>query len=316
MNGVLEVQSRMAAIQARFAVPGSGVPAAGGVLGGTPPVAGDFATELARAAASTPATLGAPATPATGSGAEVLAAGLKHLGVPYVWGGTDPRTGLDCSGLTQLAFRAAGIELPRVSRDQAKVGTAVSGLANAQPGDLVFFGSPVDHVGIYLGNDRMLHAPKPGKVVEISEVYETPSAIRRVLPGASAAPAAAAPYAALFAKAEAATGVPARVLAAVASAESGFDPKAVSPAGARGLMQLMPGTARELGVDPMNPASAVDGAARLLARHLREFGSLPLALAAYNAGAGAVARAGGIPPYPETQAYVQKILRSLGGVSA
>ncbi len=97
----------------------------------------------------------------------------------------------------------------------------------------------------------------------------------------------------------------------MAKAESGFDPGAVSHAGAVGLMQLMPGTARELGVDPRNPAQAVDGAARLLRQHLDDFGSVPLALAAYNAGPGAVRKYDGIPPYSETQAYVRRVTATM-----
>ena len=124
------------------------------------------------------------------------------------------------------------------------------------------------------------------------------------------------PFADLFVAAGAKHGVSPKLLAAVAKVESGYDRNAVSPAGARGLMQIMPATARELGVDPMDPAQAVDGAARLLAGHLKTFDSLPLALAAYNAGAGAVRRYGGVPPYAETQAYVPKVkaaLAALGG---
>jgi len=120
---------------------------------------------------------------------------------------------------------------------------------------------------------------------------------------------AGVPYAELFQQAGARHGLDPALLAAVAGVESGYDPAAVSHAGAQGLMQLMPGTAAGLGVtDSFDPAQAVDGAARLLAGHLRRFGSTELALAAYNAGPGAVSRFGGIPPYPETQAYVPKVL--------
>lgn len=117
-------------------------------------------------------------------------------------------------------------------------------------------------------------------------------------------------FAALFRQAEARWGLPTGLVEAVAKAESGFNPKAVSRAGALGLMQLMPSTARSLGVsDPLDPAQNVEGGARYLRELLDRFdGNLALALAAYNAGPGAVARFGGIPPYKETQAYVNRVL--------
>ena len=105
------------------------------------------------------------------------------------------------------------------------------------------------------------------------------------------------------------TGVDDAYLRAIAHAESGFDPQAVSPKGARGVMQLMPGTARELGVtDPHSPVQSIDGGARHLRQLIRRYrGDLVLAAAAYNAGAGVVARYGGVPPYRETRAYVEKV---------
>jgi cell wall-associated NlpC family hydrolase len=93
-------------------------------------------------------------------------AALSQLGKPYVWGGTGPN-GYDCSGLTQWAYRQAGITLPRVAAAQAGYGTPVS-RSQLQPGDLVFFYSPISHVGIYLGNGQMVHAPTSGDVVKIS----------------------------------------------------------------------------------------------------------------------------------------------------
>jgi transglycosylase-like protein with SLT domain/D-alanyl-D-alanine carboxypeptidase-like protein len=103
------------------------------------------------------------------------------------------------------------------------------------------------------------------------------------------------------------------LLAAQLMAESGFDPRAVSPAGARGIAQFMPGTAAAYGLrDPFDAESAIDAQGHLMADLLGRFGSVPFALAAYNAGPGAVAACGCVPPYPETQAYVARILALMG----
>jgi soluble lytic murein transglycosylase-like protein len=122
-------------------------------------------------------------------------------------------------------------------------------------------------------------------------------------------------FAGLFQSAGQRHGVSPALLTAVARAESAFNPAARSPAGAQGLMQFMPATAAGLGIDPWKPEQAVDGAARLLKSHLQRFGSTELALAAYNAGPGAVTKHGGIPPYKETQNYVRKIMSELQGVA-
>ena len=108
-------------------------------------------------------------------------------------------------------------------------------------------------------------------------------------------------------------GVPVDLFLRMIGQESSWHPGAVSPKGASGLAQLMPGTARELGVDPTDPIQNMTGGARYLRQQLDTFGSPELALAAYNAGPGAVRKYGGIPPFQETQDYVRKILGSNGG---
>jgi soluble lytic murein transglycosylase-like protein len=99
-----------------------------------------------------------------------------------------------------------------------------------------------------------------------------------------------------------------RLLAAVIFIASRFNREAVSSAGAQGLGQLLPGTAAGLGVNPRDPLQNLQGAAWLLRRNLGEFYTVPLALAAYNAGGNAVRRWGGVPPYAETQWYVWAVL--------
>lgn len=127
---------------------------------------------------------------------------------------------------------------------------------------------------------------------------------------AAAGGAGSTPYDGLVTSAAQRYGVDPALLHGLIQQESGFDPTATSGAGALGLCQLMPGTASSLGVsNPLDPAQSIDGGARYLRQQLDAFGGDPsLALAAYNAGAGAVHRYGGVPPYAETQAYVQKVL--------
>jgi peptidoglycan DL-endopeptidase CwlO len=122
----------------------------------------------------------APPLPSgTGAGLRALRAAAAQLGKAYRWGATGPST-FDCSGLTSFAFRQAGITLPRSSSQQALVGRPV-GLDDLQPGDLVFFYSPVSHVGIYAGAGKMIHAPQTGDVVRYQAVNrQTFSGARRL----------------------------------------------------------------------------------------------------------------------------------------
>jgi hypothetical protein len=121
-------------------------------------------------------------------------------------------------------------------------------------------------------------------------------------------------YAPLIARAAQRWQVSAHLLAAQIYAESNFNPFAVSPAGAQGIAQFMPGTAAGLGLrNPFDAAASIDAQAHLMHDLLARFGSVPLALAAYNAGPGAVAGCGCVPPFAETRAYVAKIVGLLGG---
>ncbi|MBE4737119.1 C40 family peptidase [Streptomyces caniscabiei] len=111
---------------------------------------------------------------------KALAFARAQIGKPYVWGATGPGS-YDCSGLTQAAWKAAGVDLPRTTYDQVEAGTTVP-LADAKPGDLVFFYDNIGHVGLYIGNGMMIHAPKPGTYVrEESIFYDGESSIHSVV---------------------------------------------------------------------------------------------------------------------------------------
>jgi cell wall-associated NlpC family hydrolase len=329
--GVSAVLARIQELQSQLGItPTNGSSVA--LNGNDPSGGGSFASALAGAGATGDDDSQILPTSGGVSGDDVVASAKKYLGTPYVFGSTDPSRGLDCSALVQRAYKDLGVQLPRLSYEQAEAGQSVASLAEAKPGDILAFDAPVDHVGIYLGDNKMIAAPKPGDHVKIESVYEKPTHIRRIVSGVSTAAAQAAatprpaalqgrsslegvPYGDLFVKAGAKYGVSPRLLAAVAKVESGYNPRAVSKVGAQGLMQLMPGTAHGLGVhDSFDPTQAIDGGAKLLARNLHEFKSVPLALAAYNAGGGAVHRYGGIPPFAETQAYVPKVQRAMAAL--
>jgi cell wall-associated NlpC family hydrolase len=141
------------------------------------------------AAAGTAALTGAQAagtvhTGGAATGNDVVAVAKKYIGVPYVWGGTNPASGMDCSGFTQRVFKDLGVELPRVVSDQMRQGTPVASLAEAKPGDLlVSFGG--NHISIYLGNGKAIDAPVPGKTIQIRDAWEQQSnltSIRRIVP--------------------------------------------------------------------------------------------------------------------------------------
>jgi len=134
-----------------------------------------------------------------------------------------------------------------------------------------------------------------------------PSPADLVTPAGSASTTAPDAYAGLFDTAGARHGVDPVLLAAIGHCESGYNPNARSAAGAQGLMQFMPATAASYGIDPWDPAEAIDGAARYLADSTTQLDTTDPALlaASYNAGRGAVTRHGGVPPFAETRRYVE-----------
>ncbi|QIY72936.1 NlpC/P60 family protein [Streptomyces sp. RLB1-33] len=119
----------------------------------------------------TAGTTGSSATDSsyTAKADKALAFARTQIGKPYVWGATGPGS-YDCSGLTQAAWKAAGVDLPRTTWDQVNVGTTVP-LADIKPGDLVFFYDDISHVGLYIGNGMMIHAPKPGAYVREESIF-------------------------------------------------------------------------------------------------------------------------------------------------
>lgn len=205
MTGIAAVQARIAQIEARIqtfsASPATATPATttasttsgatsastfAGALDaaltttaslGVTPAAASAATA---AAGTTTAGTSTSGTATPGTGAALVEAAKKYLGVPYVWGG-ESTSGMDCSGLVQKTFADLGVTVPRTAREQMRLGTAVASLGDARPGDLIVQRGG-GHIGIYVGNGQMLHAPQPGDSVKIGPIYSTPTAIRRVLP--------------------------------------------------------------------------------------------------------------------------------------
>ncbi|MFF2298470.1 C40 family peptidase [Arthrobacter sp. NPDC058127] len=145
-----------------------------------------FAQALSSAVGGSGALSGVITGMATGAmtGDAVAADAKKYVGVPYVWGGTNPAVGMDCSGFVQRVFKDLGVDLPRVVSDQMRQGTPVASLAQAKPGDLlVSFGG--EHISIYLGNGKAIDAPVPGQTIQIRDAWEQQSnltAIRRIVP--------------------------------------------------------------------------------------------------------------------------------------
>lgn len=148
-------------------------------------VLADAGSSEPRASRSDPRTDPAPpvgSVPASKRAAIAVATARAQIGKPYVTGGNGPGS-FDCSGLTKYAWASAGVTIPRVSRDQYAAGTKVA-RSDLQPGDLVYFGSPVYHVALYIGGGQMITAPQPGDYVKYQAVSVFPDYTGATRPGA------------------------------------------------------------------------------------------------------------------------------------
>jgi cell wall-associated NlpC family hydrolase len=206
VNGLLAVQARMSTLSELVSTrPATTAATTASWTGAASTAASTTGTAFASALAAlgvdassltgTTGTSGtAPTSGTSGSrggavtGDDLVAAATRYVGTPYVWGGESlDEGGLDCSGLVQRSFADLGVTgIPRTAREQMTIGTAVPSLDQALPGDLVVLGGG-SHIGIYVGDGRMVDAPKPGRAVTVRDIYATPTAIRRVLPAADGA---------------------------------------------------------------------------------------------------------------------------------
>jgi soluble lytic murein transglycosylase-like protein len=195
---------------------------------------------------------------------------------------------------------------------------AVGATAAMPPGELVA-AERVQQLQALIAQTRQLAASGSLPSASASSAAPAPQqsfadALQAASGSAGATPAAAATgsdqYEAQIAQAAERNGIEPALLHGLIQQESAFDPNSTSSAGAEGLTQLMPGTAASLGVtNPLDPAESIEGGARYLSQMMAKFGgNASDALAAYNAGPGAVAQYGGVPPYAETQSYVSKVL--------
>lgn len=203
-----------------------------------------------------------------------------------------PAGAADRAPFDEALVSAMGAEMPYVPDLAPAAGPATITLAAA-----LGLAPPIAVAGPPVGSSGAADAAGLGAVSGVDQTWK------------SKLPAAGRAWADQIDAAAARHGLDPRLLAALVRAESGFRAEARSHAGAVGLTQLMPATARGLGVDPYDPVENLDGGARYLKSMLDRFGSTESALAAYNAGPGRVERAGGVPQIPETQAYVPKVLR-------
>ena len=222
-------------------------------------------------------------------------------------------TGVPASGMEAAQARIA--EIQAQLRQLASAGTppgGVVGNAGAAGGfqDLVAraAAAPAASAAPATAPTGAAAPPRAAAVRTATAASSTPPTEGPAGAWARRLPEAGRPWAAAIQETAERHGLDPALLASLVWTESGFRPDAVSHAGARGLTQLMPATAAGMGVDPDDPAQNLEGGARFLRAMMDRFGTVELGLAAYNAGPGRVAQAGGIPRIPETQAYVPAVL--------
>jgi hypothetical protein len=218
--------------------------------------------------------------------------------------------GVESIGPSSAGLTAASQAAARVAELRTLIQTVETGgkSGNGSFGAALAEATAVEG-GPGLGEATPLTAPTTSPLPTTTTASTNPSSF------AAGEETGSVPFASTIEAACAKYGLNPNLLAGLIEQESHFDPTVGSAAGAQGLTELMPETASSLGVtDPHDPTQSIEGGARLLSEKLKEFGgNTELALAAYNAGSGAVQQYNGIPPYPETEGYVQKVLGYASG---
>lgn len=263
----------------------------------------------------------------TGSAPATGVAGASASAVPSTVLGAGATSEVGPAGLTGTTSIASTGTVPGIASalgidDPALLGSLETSLPTGGTFDEVF-NAAVQRLRAGWSTSVAPTAPTASALVTPTIAAVTPGATPTAGTGAptvvggvvvDGAVSPSTPYAALFEAAGARHGIPPRVLAAVGYVESRFRTDAISSAGAVGMMQFLPGTASSMGVDPYDPASAIDGAARYLRHGLDRFGSLEEAIAAYNVGPGTISRAGGVLPGTQAERYLTKVIEATGNI--
>jgi peptidoglycan DL-endopeptidase CwlO len=257
-------------------------------------------------------TSGAPATSASSAGSSTASsAAVTATAAAAASIAADPS--LSFADVLDSASGATGASNEATSGGAASASTAIAGSS-----DLEFEAAVAELRSRW--NQPYLwgtSAPTETPSTAVSSTLQTVGSVGSVgsvasSGGAESQVSPTTPYASLFESAADRYGVPAKVLAAIGYVESRFQTDAVSSAGAVGMMQFLPTTAASMGVDPYDPASAIDGTARYLRSALDRFGSIEQAIASYNVGPGSIARSGGVQPGSQAERYLTQVLDATG----